>query len=163
MSRRGLLAVIDAELDRQKLVRGGKGDPLGGAGSSFAPHAPEIPDDYKQNLKWEREYCGVYLSGNPLDHVAATSIAASVGDDRMAGRIEIVGLVSEVNLRHTRTGTAWARFSISDHSGPAHCFAFGEAAKAVGDGYLGRITGELVSRDDEIQVKVFKFQLMEEW
>lgn len=162
MSRRGLLAVIDYHLERQKLVRGGKADPYGEAPAGF-PLAPELPDDPKQNLRWEREYVGAYLSGNPLDYVAATSVAAGIRDSAPGRWIDVVGIVDDLDFRHTRKGTPWARFSVVDNSGPGRCFCFGKLAGQLGEGHLGRFRGQLVSRDEEVELKVDAFKLIEEY
>lgn len=161
MSRRGLLLVIDYHIDRQKHLRGGKADPYGSA--SLSLEAPEVPDDIRQKLKWEREYLGAYVSDDPLDYVAATDVAAEVGDTLLAGRVEITGVVLDLAVKRARSGVDWARFALLDRSGVARAFCFGHVALSLREGGVGHFRGELVNRDDETQVKVYTAQLMEQF
>jgi DNA polymerase-3 subunit alpha len=167
MSRRGLLAVLDAELARQKAKREGKLDPFE-EGPALPVEPPELPDDPRQVLRWEREYVKYFVSGHPFDFLdesvfAGASTILSVREDAREGStVNLVGIVSDVNSKKTRRGSSWDRFELEDRTGAIRCFAFGKAT-GVKDGYLVSLRGDVEDRDSEKQIKVKNWAKLEEW
>ena len=100
------------------------------------PLPPQVPDgEYNEieMLKKEKELVGMYLSAHPLDkfkleinEFANTSltrlaeIKSNVDSDKSLQEKEFIvaGLVTEVDLRYTKTGNRpWCKFTIEDYSG----------------------------------------------
>lgn len=127
--RKGLLLVhaeaIDAAMSTKKAEAMGQFDLFGGDESISSVFTVEVPDeewDTKHKLALEREMLGLYVSGHPLEGVAAaltsltdTSIAAvHAGKVRHGQRITLGGIVAAVDRRVSKKGEPWAIVEIAD-------------------------------------------------
>ncbi|TDP27846.1 DNA polymerase III subunit alpha, partial [Nocardia ignorata] len=130
--RKGLALVhsdaIDAMMSTKKAEAMGQFDLFGGEdvdesiGSVFHVKVPDEEWDTKHKLALEREMLGLYVSGHPLDGIAAaltsltdTSIAAvHAGKVRHGQKIVIGGIVAAVDRRVNKKGEPWAIIEIAD-------------------------------------------------
>jgi hypothetical protein len=126
------------------------------------PPIVEEPDDVRQNMEWEREYLGYYLSGHPLEYVNMGQYPDVVQGDEFEeladpGRwIQVLGLVEEADIKTSRRGKPWARFVITDLSGVVRCMAFGEVAARLTNGALVHARGKPELRDEALTLIVTK-------
>ncbi|ONM48016.1 DNA polymerase III subunit alpha, partial [Nocardia donostiensis] len=130
--RKGLMLVhtdaIDAAMSTKKAEAMGQFDLFGGDDadeSSTSVFNVKVPDeewDTKHKLALEREMLGLYVSGHPLEGIAAalttltdTSIAAvHAGKVRNGQKIVIGGIVAAVDRRLSKKGEPWAIVEIAD-------------------------------------------------
>ncbi|MEU4711689.1 DNA polymerase III subunit alpha [Nocardia salmonicida] len=130
--RKGLMLVhsdaIDAVMSTKKAEAMGQFDLFGGGAvdesivSVFHVKVPDEEWDTKQKLALEREMLGLYVSGHPLEGIAAaltsltdTSIAAvHAGKVRHGQKIVIGGIVAAVDRRVNKKGEPWAIIEIAD-------------------------------------------------
>lgn len=126
----------------------------------FDQWPPDLKDDHRQNMEWEYEMLGAYLSGHPLDHVNMSAYpdvveAIMVKDDYYTdGRpIQVLGIVEEPTVKQTRRGYWMCFFGVSDLSGVVQCFGFGEEYKDMAAGSLVHVKGVIEERNGERQIK----------
>ncbi|MDJ0105731.1 DNA polymerase III subunit alpha, partial [Rhodococcus erythropolis] len=130
--RKGLMLVhadaIDSVMSTKKAEAIGQFDLFGGAEadesitSVFDVTIPDEEWDSKHRLTLEREMLGLYVSGHPLDGIAAaltsltdTSIAeVHAGKVRNGQKIVIGGIVAAVDRRVNKKGEPWAIVEIAD-------------------------------------------------
>lgn len=162
MSRRGLLAVTDAALDRAKRKREGKS----GAFEAPAPWSfPELPDTIRELLRGERETTSFYITSHPLDHIQLPKSDSTARVlEGVSGRwLSVSGVVSDSEVKTSRRGSLWARFTLEDLSGTCPVLAFGDAAKDVVDGGVVTVRGVVETRDESPVLKVTALRVLEEW
>lgn len=106
---------------------------FGGAGAGAAevgflalPEVPEIP--HKDQLAWEKELLGLYLSQSPLDllprnleHVTGIN---QIDETIKGRRIQIMGMISLVHTINTKKGDPMAFVSVEDLSGTIEVVVF---------------------------------------
>lgn len=170
MSRRGLLAVADAALGRAKRKREGK---LGVFETPASFSLPELPDNLRQMLTWEREVLRSYVSGHPLDQLqleaphSAQTVNARDHEERYVIRegtwVEVAGVASDVELKKTKRGNVMAIFSIEMLDGVISCISFADNCGELGDGWVVRARGVIDDGRDERTVKVTNIKLIERW
>jgi len=111
------------------------GDEAAAAGDSIP--LPDIPQwTEAQQLAFEKEALGLYLSGHPIDRFAkqldaygartVASLAASEAD------VSIGGIVSALRPLKTRKGDRMAAFMLDDPTGSIEVVVFPETFKACG-------------------------------
>ena len=133
-----------------------------GMSAGFEFQYPDLPEiSLSLKLAQEKEATGLYFSGHPLDsyrdhsdaieHREIVSLESGDAEDRKM--INIVGVVSNITVKTTRSGEKMAFFTLSDRYGEIECIVFSktysryshtieqEAALAVG--------GYVQSREDE--------------
>ncbi|MEV6137551.1 DNA polymerase III subunit alpha [Nocardia sp. NPDC051990] len=143
--RKGLMLVhadaIDAVMGTKKAEEMGQFDLFGGhdvdesIASVFNVKVPDEEWDSKHKLALEREMLGLYVSGHPLDGIAAalssrtdTSIAAvHAGKIRHGQKIVIGGLVAAVDRRVNKKGEPWAIVEIADLDAATEVLIFASA------------------------------------
>src|SRR5690606_31487227 len=85
-----------------------------------------------EQLRYERDLVGFYVSGHPLDDYAAESAAFASVQLGNAGHVEhesdvsVVGLITEVQRRTTKSGRPMAYASIEDATGAAEAVVFAQ-------------------------------------
>ncbi len=180
MSRRGLLAIADLELEQVRRRREGKG-----ATYTVAPpwlQAPELPDTIRHVLTWARENTGFYISAHPIEHLNITAEHSSrfvndrgVNDEGEEGDyltpaktwVELAGVITDVppknKRKKTRNGNLMLFFGVEDLEGVTRCLAFGETAEGVANGWVVRIRGVIEDRESDRIVKVNRLQFVERW
>jgi DNA polymerase-3 subunit alpha len=101
--------------------------------ASFAPPKPEIPnieDDRRQSLEWEKETLGLFVSDHPLRpvlHKLKNHIDTTVSDLDSCGDGQVVwvgGLATSVRINTTRKGDTMALLQLDDMRGLAEVIVF---------------------------------------
>lgn len=128
--------------------------------------APEIPST--EQLKWERELLGLYLSSHPLEAYEAiltqrATPIASLTADRHNQKVTIGGYITDARIIVTKNGQKMAFVKLADLGGELELLLFPKlyadsAALWQADKVL-LVTGTLTARDvsgqpSEIKVKV---------
>jgi hypothetical protein len=121
----------------------------------YPPYPPRIEDDVRENMRWEREFLGYYLSRHPLEFVNMRAFPNVVDADKFeeyvgpGQRAEVLGLAEEVDAKISRRGNPWVRFIITDLTGLVRCMAFGKTVKQLANGALIHAKGKVEVRDEE--------------
>jgi DNA polymerase-3 subunit alpha len=178
--RHVLLAILDRMMsfsaDYHKAKEAGQmslfGDSTGvNAEDSLLSHLPDIPDvPYREQLRWEKELVGLYVSSHPLQAVLGhiTDLAASgisttseiieAGDEINGRTVQIVGLVTEVRSIITKKGDAMAILNIEDITGTVSAVMFPrtwtEYRKQVAEDVILKITGKADTSRGDVQIVV---------
>jgi OB-fold nucleic acid binding domain len=125
------------------------------------PSVVEEVDDVRENMRWELEYLGTYLSGHPLDFVNMRKypdvmLGSEFEPDMVQpdGRVQALGLIDELDKKVSRHGNPWARFLITDLTGAFRCLAFGKVVNHLSAGTLVHVHGKVELRDEELTLIV---------
>lgn len=126
------------------------------------PDLDELPLHVR--LAQEKEATGLYFSGHPLDPYSKNmeavdfiDISALTADaqsrERLPKLLTLVGTVSEITVKTTRTGEKMAFFTLEDRYSDIECIAFAKTYSRIKTA-LERdaaitVKGELQTRDDE--------------
>lgn len=146
----------------QKEALSGQTDLFGdlGASSSLQPTITlqAAPTKYtdKEQLTWERELLGLYISAHPLDNYDAYFEEQTIPLMRMTPEVDgkkatIGGLVSTVRSIVTKSGTKMAFVGLEDKTGEGEVIVFPNLYEQVGakltqDAVI-RATGKISARD----------------
>jgi DNA polymerase-3 subunit alpha len=95
---------------------------------------PIEPFSEIEKLQFEKEVVGVYISGHPLDNYAylieafvTHPLTALANIDVLENKeIKLVGIVSAVEERTTKTGNPFGRMTVEDYSGSYTFTMFGK-------------------------------------
>lgn len=120
----------------------------------------EAPVKYteREQLVWERELMGLYVSAHPLDHYSAyfeeQAIPLSAVTPNIDGHeLAIGGLISTVRTILTKSNSKMAFVGIEDMSGEAEVIVFPRTYEEIGDKLVQdaviRVTGKISARDRE--------------
>jgi DNA polymerase-3 subunit alpha len=157
------LETIQAFASRvQKAALSGQGDLFGGL-SDMASVQPTMtmqtaPTKFtdKEQLLWERELLGLYISAHPLDNYDKYFEEQTIPLVRMTPDVDgkkatIGGLVSTVRTIVTKSGTKMAFVALEDKTGEGEVIIFPNlyeqvGAKLVQDAVV-RVTGKMSARD----------------
>jgi DNA polymerase-3 subunit alpha len=147
-TRAGLLAGLDQAMEagqrRQRDREEGQSSLFDAPGSAPAPapveaRAAQLPEwPTEQLLGYEKEVLGFYLSGHPLeryrDHARemGTASAADVANRPVGGRVALLGQVSQLRERATKSGNRMAFASLDAVDGAVALTIFPEALKTCG-------------------------------
>ena len=141
-SRKGLVQVheyvVDTAVDIKRAEAIGQFDLFGGldaeAENSLVPTVEISDGEWEKSvlLAHEREMLGLYVSDHPLhgtEHVLATmtdrTIASLLADERTDGTVVTVGgLVTGVQRKTTKQGSAWAILTLEDLEGSVDVMVF---------------------------------------
>ncbi len=172
--RSQLMQVFDSVLEsaQSDLRRNVEGqlDLFGGLSESETPRAklPNIPEFSRQELlRMERETCGLYLSGHPMDELRPLARQAGAlpiarlsgeGDEDKGGTydgeyVTVAGVISAVRQKLTKKQTTIAYVTLEDTSGSLELMIF-EKNLAAAAPYLQAETavfarGRVSAREDE--------------
>ena len=141
----------DRDLGQSQLFGEGSG-----SDTALAPLLEAAPWTETQQLAFEKEALGLYLSGHPVDRVAAAlqafgarpidTLAASEAD------VSVGGIVTSCRQLKTRRGERMAVFTLDDPTGALEIVVFPEAfakhGRLVEDDGMVIVRGKL-ERDDE--------------
>lgn len=147
----------------QKEAASGQTDIFGllGDGASHAQAAltlQKAPTKYtqKEQLMWERELLGLYISAHPLDNFDTyfeeqTVPLSRVTKDVDGSQVTVGGLVSSVRTIITKSGSKMAFVRLEDKAAEAEIVVFPKlyeqvGAKLVQDNVI-RVTGKVNARD----------------
>ncbi|MBF6068439.1 DNA polymerase III subunit alpha [Nocardia farcinica] len=123
------------------LFSGDAAEPSAAAGATaFAIAVPDREWPSGQLLAYEKEMLGLYVSGHPLDGVAAalaartdTTVTEAIGAPLAHGtRITMGGIVTGVERRLTRKGEPWAIVRLEDLGGTGEILFFPAAYTDAG-------------------------------
>jgi DNA polymerase-3 subunit alpha len=147
-TRAGLLGSLDQAMEagqrRQRDREEGQTslfDALGGAssapGAAPAPVLPAVPEwPTEQLLAYEKEVLGFYISGHPLERYRdrarelGTAAAADVASRPVGSRVALLGQLSQVRERATKSGNRMAFAALDAVDGSVSLTIFPEALKA---------------------------------
>ena len=172
--RSQLLRVFDSVLEsaQSDLRRNVEGqlDLFGGLSENETPRAklPDIPEFSRQELlRMERETCGLYLSGHPMDELRPLAKQAGAlpiarlsgeGDEELGGSydgetVTLAGVISAVRQKLTKKQTTIAYVTLEDTSGSVELMIF-EKNLAAAAPYLQPemavlARGRVSAREDE--------------
>lgn len=126
----------------------------GAAVAMNLPSAPALTEG--QQLAFEKEALGFYLSGHPVDRYRKeleSSGIRSIGSLKHSeAHVSIAGIVNQCRRRQTKKGAPMAVFTLEDREGRLEVVVFPEAFRKYGrvleDGKLLAVTGKL-DKDDE--------------
>ncbi len=149
-TRAGLLGSLDQAMEagqrRQRDREEGQTslfDALGGASVPGAAAAPALPAPpavpewpTEQLLAYEKEVLGFYISGHPLERYRdrarelGTAAAADVASRPVGSRVALLGQLSQVRERATKSGNRMAFAALDAVDGSVSLTIFPEALKA---------------------------------
>lgn len=107
----------------------------GAAGATGGVTVPKLMDCEKwttiEMLEKEKEVVGFYLSGHPLDPYKAdmdTHCTCNVTEfaEHKNKNIALAGILSDVNIKQTKTGKTFALVNLSDYQGTVQLALFGK-------------------------------------
>jgi len=120
----------------------GQSSLFGGAGGDGASYMPQMPNvalwSRGEQLRYERDLMGFYVSGHPLDGFAAetrTFASCTLGDassiphesDQTA-----IGIITDVTRRTTKSGRPIAFVTLEDTTGQAEIVLFAQTLERAG-------------------------------
>ncbi len=164
-SRSDLLFNLDAIVAYasrvQKDISSNQADLFGGLGE-----AVEIPDieletapeqhHEREQLQWERELLGLYLSAHPLDKyddyfAEQTVPIGSLKPEHDKKKVIIGGILSSVRMIATKNGSKMAFVRVEDKSGDGEAIIFPKTYEEVGEKLIQdavvKVTGKISSTD----------------
>ena len=152
---------------------------LFGEASGVLEPEPKVPNceawSNLEQLKFERDVVGIYISGHPLDNYRfelATYCNTSVNEfqemPKIKGRdIAVGGIVTLVNHRISKTGKPFGSFTLEDYKGNFEFMVFGEdylKYKAFfTPGYFLHVKGKVQDRykqEGNLEFKITGIQLL---
>ncbi|HEY7838719.1 MAG TPA: DNA polymerase III subunit alpha [Terriglobales bacterium] len=163
-AERGLDQAQKAERERQQ---GQHGLFLDFATTPAPPPAPvaDVAEwDEETRLNGEKEVLGYFVSGHPLDRfadrLADLGVVALDAVDAAAGHkdeIAVAGILSQVQIKRSKKGEAWAAAVIEDTTGRRELLCFAEAYRRL-ESQL-RLTAPVLARvrvlaEEEAQAKL---------
>jgi len=89
-----------------------------------------------ENLKWEKEFLGMYVSGHPLQglrpYIARKgSLIGNLTRKKVGKVVKVIGLVSGLRKMMTKTGGYMAMFSLEDPSGKINAVIFPKTMNSI--------------------------------
>ncbi len=172
--RSALLAVLDRTLEmssrRQKEKERGQASffDLFTDDAEFAASEIELPDipefSDKELLQMEKELLGLYVSGHPLQGVAAqlrqycsVQVAGLSSEYRDGDEVSVGGLIASLRKVTTKaSGQPMAFFTLEDLTGSIEIVAFPkvyeETASLIYEDSIVLVQGRLELREDEIKL-----------
>ena len=130
--------------------------------SSFSVEVPNIPEwDRKEKLSHEREMLGLYVSDHPLRGMERSlmrhqnqQISEIKENPRRLDnkRVQIAGLITDLEQRLNRQGLPWAKATVEDFSGDIGVFFFSRQYERMQESLhqdgIVQISGRVSLRDD---------------
>lgn len=115
-----------------------------GAAESEVPHYPILPEQTAptraQNLAWEKEVMGIYVSDHPLRgyrqvlEQAASHPCASVQEAEDGTAVRLAGVIASLRtMVSKRSGERFAQITLEDFTGQADCMVFAKTYARVKD------------------------------
>ena len=172
--RRALLAVLDRTLEmssrRQKEKEKGQASffDLFAEDEEFAASEIELPDiaefSDKELLQMEKELLGLYVSGHPLEGVAAelrqycsAQVAGLSSEYKDGDEVAVGGIITSLRKVTTKTtGQPMAFFTLEDLTGVIDIVVFPklyeESASLISEDAIVLVEGRLELRDDEVKL-----------
>ncbi len=177
-TRRQKLEIVDAVLHAAAAARkareqgqGSLFDLLGSETSSepTVPRIPlptikELPQHKKEELAWEKELLGMYVSNHPLQALDRISIdderltpIAALGE-HIGETVVVLGMLSKTRVTSTKKGERMLIGVLEDQQGEIEVVVFPRAyekhSDVLGDERLLQVTGKVDHRRDTIQLVI---------
>lgn len=153
----------------QKEALSGQTDLFGFAGEESMRIEPEIdlspaPKQHteKEQLTWERELLGLYVSAHPLDKYAAyfqeqTNPLAEIKPEKHNGKAIVGGIVIDVRTIITKSGTKMAFVKLEDRATEGEIIVFPSLYAEIGDliqiDTVLKISGKISAQDKDGNMK----------
>jgi DNA polymerase-3 subunit alpha len=177
-SRRQKLAILDqaltAGVDAQKARESGQAsmfDMLGDGGDTSIsvgaiplPAITESPHDYKEQLAWEKELLGMYVSDHPiaralegldLEALGVTTLG-SLSLESVGQTIKVLGMLTGCRKLLTKKGDSMLVATVEDIDGTIELVAFPKTldkfADKLRDEALLTLTAKVDNRRDQLQL-----------
>ncbi|MBA4380612.1 MAG: hypothetical protein C0393_08065, partial [Anaerolinea sp.] len=103
----------------------------GATGVSDSISLPDVPDlDSREQLNWERELLGLYVSEHPLtSHMATLSqivsyFSGQLGEAAHQEKVRVAGMVANIRTHQTKTGNMMAFVTLEDIQGNIELVVF---------------------------------------
>ncbi|MBU2609681.1 MAG: DNA polymerase III subunit alpha, partial [Chloroflexi bacterium] len=103
----------------------------GATGVSDSISLPDVPDlDSREQLNWERELLGLYVSEHPLTaHMATLSqivsyFSGQLGEAAHQEKVRVAGMVANIRTHQTKTGNMMAFVTLEDIQGNIELVVF---------------------------------------
>jgi DNA polymerase III subunit alpha len=152
------------------------GKELNGSGHEVAkiePALPNVPEwDQAQQLKYERELTGFYITAHPLARyettVQALSTATTAGLTELSDgkEVKLCGIIATVKFMLTKKGDRMAYVTLEDLQGTVEVIVFPDLLKSVGDllapERLVRLTGTIDRGDKGTKIRGSKIEPLAE-
>lgn len=162
-----VISQLDGEKNRNITGQIGffdEGSKFANANELKAPPMEEMP--ISEYLSYEKEICGLYLSGHPMqeykhisEYIKADKISELIDAQEGFSKykdncpVKIFGLVSSVTRKITKSGSSMCFAEIEDLTGSIECIVFSslyaEKALMLQVGNIVVISGRLSFRDDK--------------
>jgi len=183
-SRKGLTAIheeaIDAVIPVKKAASFGQDDLFADPGGARG-HEPAFGLDFPvddaewpraQLLAAEREMLGLYVSAHPLDGAERIlsgardcSIAELLASGRTTGDVRLSGLITDVQLKMTRQGNAWAIVNLADRDAAVEVLFFPAsyrlARPMLAADNVVSVTGRIEDREGTLSVFGSELRLLD--
>ena len=148
------------------------GEDLNGSGATHAhvePPLPNLPEwDQAQQLKYERELTGFYITAHPLAryeatiHALASATTAGITELSDGKEVRLCGIIATVKSMLTKKGDRMAYVTLEDLQGTVEVIVFPDLFKTVGDliapERLIRITGTIDRGDKGTKIRGTKIE-----
>ena len=143
------------------------------ASSSLEVFLERMPEDSSQNLRWEKEVLGVYVSAHPFRSIAAkvaeyATHALSDLTAEIAGQVvTVAGMVKRATQRATRDGRKFYVVDFEDLSGVSELTVWNDALELSGEdlwaeGQVIVASVEVRDRGDRLSISVRKASRFEQ-
>ncbi|MBD3330615.1 DNA polymerase III subunit alpha [Candidatus Peregrinibacteria bacterium] len=116
-----------------------------------------------QNLKWEKDFLGMYVSGHPLrgltDYISRKAkLIGNIAEKDINKNVKIIGMLSDLKRLTTKTGGSMATFMLEDPTARISAIMFPRDFAKFGNQLendsVVSIEGKLNHRRDEYQIAV---------
>jgi DNA polymerase-3 subunit alpha len=143
---------------------GGGGDSAAAGGFSVTfPVINETPADYKEQLGWEKELLGMYVSAHPiakaLENVPDDPNRLTLGqlsEEHMGQKVTLIGMLTGLRRVSTKKGDTMLIAQVEDLDGSAEMVVFPKAyekySKFWQDDAILAITAKVELRRDALQL-----------
>src|SRR6185503_1800027 len=152
------------------------GEDLNGSGATQAhvePPLPNLPEwDQAQQLKYERELTGFYITAHPLAryeatiHALASATTAGITELSDGKEVRLCGIIATVKSMLTKKGDRMAYVSLEDLQGTVEVIVFPDLFKTVGEliapERLVRVTGTIDRGDKGTKIRGVKIEPLAE-
>jgi len=144
-SRRQKLAILEqalsAGIEAQRAREAGQAsmfDLLGGAGAGGSssvqslpmPIINETPQDYKEQLAWEKELLGMYVSDHPIARaledmdMSGVTALGQIGEEHVGQTLTFLGMISQIRRLTTKKGDSMLVAMLEDLESSIELVAF---------------------------------------
>lgn len=130
----------------------------------------EVSVPRTQQLAWERELLGVYVSEHPIHHILAdrptdVALASEITEDMISREVVMAGLIGAIRQRLTKDGRTFIIAQVEDLSGSIEVAVWSDTYEVTKElwveGNILLMTVRVRSREDQLQLSVQQASLYE--